>query len=47
MPERQNFDAFRIPGDSVIEVIANAREVETTNAHERDVSGAGADFGLD
>ena len=46
VPKREDLDAFRIGNQPVVDVIANTREVKTTNACERNVSGAGADLGL-
>ena len=46
MPKREDFDAFRVCDHPVLDVVANAREVKTTNARERNVPGAGAYLGL-
>ena len=47
VPERQKLDAFRIGHHPVVDVVANAGEVETTNARQGNVRGASADFRLD
>jgi hypothetical protein len=47
MSEGEDFYAFTICGDSVLDVVTNAREVQTTNAGQRDITRASADVGLD
>ena len=39
MPERQDFDPFRICDHAVIDVVMNSREVQTTHAGEGEVPG--------
>jgi hypothetical protein len=46
VPKREDLDPFRVRNHPVVDVVANAREVKTTNACEGNVSGAGADLGL-
>lgn len=46
MPERQDLDAF--PGNcySIVDVVVDALEVNSSNAGQGRVGGTGADFGL-
>jgi hypothetical protein len=46
VPEREDLDALRVRDHPVVDVVANARELKTTNAREGNVSGPGADLGL-
>src|SRR4029434_2720741 len=46
VPKREDLDAFRVRNRPVVDVVANAREVKTTNAPEGSVPGASADLGL-
>ena len=47
VPERQDFDLFRLCDHAVIDIVANAREEQATHAWERGVPGASTDFRLD
>ena len=46
VPERQDFDLFRLCDHAVIDVVANAREEQATT-WQRHVPGASTDFRLD
>lgn len=47
VPERENLDPSQVFDHAVVEVVADAREVQTTNTRKREIPGQGADSWLE